>query len=271
MVDDLALLQERYEKFAAILEQHDYPDLRYWLYVQLAMIARENRDAQDMAWITKAYETACAMKEERLINAAAALRLWLTIEAGQFDHEHQIQLKELLDYFEPHLPDSFVTYCILLSLGMSSAEMSAYEKAFHYGKRALNIAKSWRELLWISSSDERLARAYLQQNLPQEAGWQLLDSLEWHLAIGQNWQMLGFIGGAAIMYPQLVGGQEVAIELLSLLYHHPDLIDKHRRKIKTQSTRLQAELGHEAFAAAWEKGKELDIETAVDQLRLVWT
>jgi hypothetical protein len=239
--------------------------------VQLALLWREAGDPKLINWMTKAHVIASVMGNLTLINVATALQLWLYIESGQSGEEAQPQLKELLAWFEPRFANSLVSYVILLGLSGSSIERGAYQEAIQYGNRALNIAKSWQDLHWIGTVVTRLTRVYLHQGLPHEAGLQLLDGMEWHLALGQDWQMLGFLGVTSIVFPELVGGDEATVTILSMMYHHPELIDNHRGKVQDQSAHLREDIGPEAFAAAWEQGKGLDIETVVAQLRLAWT
>ena len=78
-----------------------------------------------------------------------------------------------------------------------------------------------------------------------------------------------FVNLSPVTEPE--GIATATVTILSMMYHHPELIDNHRGKVLDQSAHLREDIGPEAFAAAWEKGKGLDIETVVAQLRLVWT
>ena len=161
-----------------------------------------------------------------------------------------------------------ITYGILLNLCHSGLLSGEYERVIHYGRRGLNIAKRWQDLLWISNIIDQLARIYVRMGLLHEAGLQQLDALEWHLAIGQQWQMLGYLWSLVVFSPQLVGGYETAVTILAMVYHHPEVTAHHRQKIEEARPRFEAEIGTAAFAAAWEKGKALDFDTAVAQVRL---
>ena len=83
--------------------------------------------------------------------------------------------------------------------------------------------------------------------------------------------MLGCLGGAACMHPELVGGDEIAVTILSMLIHHPELTDNNRHIIQNHVANVRKIIEPEAFNAAWEKGKMLDIDDVVQQLRLRWS
>ena len=271
MVDEISEVKIQIFALLHLLEQTTHYELRYWLRAQLAFLWREAGDRNLIYNLFEAQTMANALGDETLDSAAVALRLWGHLESGQREEGTQYQLKKLLPWFESHYPDSFVLYGISRGLSLASAEDAQYAEAIRYGTRALNIAKHWGELFWISAATERLAKIMLRQGLTKQAGLYLLELMEWHIALGQDWQMLGFLGGAALLHSQLIGGDEVTVTILSMMYHHPELTSNNRDRIKNHFPRLQDKLGDNAFGTAWEKGKELGIDDVVAQLRIAWT
>jgi hypothetical protein len=66
-----------------------------------------------------------------------------------------------------------------------------------------------------------------------------------------------------------MGRHERAAELLSLYVHHPDTPPWALQRdalVTSLHTRLQTELDSTAFNAAWERGKQLDLDTVIAAL-----
>jgi hypothetical protein len=174
-------------------------------------------------------------------------------------------------FFELHHFRSNIFYIILFYLHRISQEDEAYEQAIHYGKQSLNIARHWQDLWSISSSLYALAEIYLLMGLVEEAKAQYLDALEWHLAIGQDWQTLGLLFTEATIAPDFIGGQETAVALLSMIYHHNEAAPFDKQAIDEVRPQIETEVGAAAFAAAWEMGKALDLAAAVSRVRSALT
>ena len=103
---------------------------------------------------------------------------------------------------------------------------------------------------------------------PDQAKLQQLDVMDWHLAIGQEWQIVGLFWGRILRHQYLFGVGESAVSFLFMAYHHPETIPIYQWRIEKRR-RIEEEKGSEAFAAAWERGKELDLDSAVAQMRAI--
>lgn len=83
-----------------------------------------------------------------------------------------------------------------------------------------------------------------------------------------GWLVQCLVGAALIAAGE--GRLEWAAELLGLAFHHPagasGWLEKFPLIIRLRE-QLAAAMGTEAYSAAWEKGKEMDLETAVNQVR----
>ena len=266
--DDYHKLKEVYLAFVPTIEQHGNLELRFWTYERMVDLCMEVNDRQALEWNTKMQQTAVAMQDEVFIKMADAQRLWDLVELDLQDGGMEAQLQELLRYFEPNFSTSFFFYGILCSLRALSSAAGNFEGAIHYAAHAVNIAKHWQDLYWISYAIDGLVYNSLDMGLPHEAARHQLDALEWHLAVGQVWQTLGYLFSKAGSFPHLFGGDEQAVAIISMVYHHPETVDHYKAMITTYfRPEFERKIGSEAAAAAWERGKELDFETAVDQVR----
>jgi tetratricopeptide (TPR) repeat protein len=220
-----------------------------------------------VVWIDKALDSATASGDDLLIKVAEAEALWIRTHFGFQEESALSQLQEMLDFFESDFPDSFIVYGLLWSLAAHCRTIGAYEKAITYGRRCLNLTINWQDLGWISAAEESLARIYLQMDQPGDAAHHILDLLEWHLAIGQVWQTLGFFYAKSRDFPELIGGNDTAVSIMSMVYHHPESFPGYKLHIEEARPRFEKEMGTAAFSDAWGKGKALDFETAVERIR----
>jgi hypothetical protein len=78
----------------------------------------------------------------------------------------------------------------------------------------------------------------------------LLDTIEWHLAVGQDWQTLGNQYDVSLAYLQLVGGPETTVSTISMVYHRSEAPESYRRVIEEARPELEEQMGIEAFSAA---------------------
>ena len=134
------------------------------------------------------------------------------------------KLQELLAFFEASLSQSFIVYSLLMSLCIYYLWIKECDQALKFGRRGLNIAKEWRDLYWIGFAGDRVADVYMQMGQPDQAVTLLLDIFEWHLAIGQVWQTLGYLYSKPIRFSQLFGGREKVVPILAMVYHHSRMI-----------------------------------------------
>lgn len=263
-------VEDRYQKLLPELETYGDLRIRFLIYERMASIYFDivGTEKEALVWMSKAYQIAEELKDNLLINLTRTNRLWFQVDLGQTDESTRANLLAMLAFFEPDFGNSFLVYGIYWSLLRLDTAEKQFEQALQHGTRALNIAKSWQDLFWITHCVDALAANYLEMDMPHEAGLQQLDALEWHLAIGQDWQVLGYLFSRTAFFSKLIGGDSKSVEILSMVYHHPEanahfkgMIDQRGRKKFTER------IGFEAFAQAWERGKGLDLPTAVAQVR----
>jgi hypothetical protein len=205
------------------------------------------------------------------IRQAEAEALWIRAVFGLQEESALQEMQDLLAFFEPDYPESFVVFGLLWSLAAHCRKIADYEQAIFYGKRCLNVSIGWQDLGWISIAETNLARTYLQMGRTDLASRLVLEELEWHLAIGQIWQTLGNLGGISAGFSLLLDSNETAVSVMSVVYHHPESSVKYWQDIERARPLFEEKMGAAAYATAWEKGKELDFETAVALMKVALT
>lgn len=250
-----------------LVEEFGDLDLRFELYLDIAEILVGMYDIEALNWSNKAIRVALEMGDESNTSRARATELMIRVSLGRGDATALGGLEAYLTYFEPSEQDYYIVDNLLRTLTSYCLSLHNYERAVYYGKRWLNRGKSWRHLWLIGSASNNLAEIRLQMGLPQVAAEHIQDNLDWHLAIGKVWQTLGAMFSVVLGFTPLFGGGEIAVPILSMVYHHPEAIPLYRELIAAGLPRLEVEMGAEAYAAAWERGKTLDFDTAVAQIR----
>jgi DNA-binding SARP family transcriptional activator/predicted ATPase len=262
-VKDLAL------ELVPLVEENGDLELRFRLYLAIAGILEDLNDIEALNWSEKAIQVALETGDESKTTQARANELMIRVNMGRGAGTGPTELEALLTYFESKNQDYFYVSWLLLTLTTYCLSLHNYDRAIYYGKCWLNLAKSLRHLYMIGGASEKLTEIHLQMGLSQEAAGHILDNLEWHLAIGKVWQTLGAIFSVLAHFSPLFGGGKTAVPILSMVYHHPEAIPLYREGIAAALPSLEVEMGAAAYAAAWERGKTLDFDTAVAQMRSI--
>jgi hypothetical protein len=275
---DYIRLKNDFLEFITFLESHDNPKLLYWAYDGMAFLEVDHDMKKALEWHEKAYHVAARLKDELFIRRIQALSLWFLVDSDfhpedilpqlkEFGSEpRKAQLEKLAAYFEARFSNSFVLYGILMSLCIHNFRTGSSNEARSFGIRALNIAKGWRDLYWIAFASDRMALINLDAGLMGEAKSHILDTLEWHLAIGQVWQTLGYFWSTAAKFHHLLR-EETALSILGMVYIHPEATDFYRQEIDKARPSFEAKMDNASFLAAWESGKDMGFETAVSMIQ----
>jgi len=266
-VDTIDHLRSKILDLVPTLEAYGSSELCFWAYERLAHLFNDKQDTESLAWTQKAIRAASETEDELLANMSVALDLWIRIDLGRHDGSTPSQLHELLAFFEPDFPASHLLYGLFWAAGVYYAAIEESHLAIQYAQRSKSIAYSWHDLLWIRHSTNSLVKIYTELNLAHEAAKELVECLDWHLAIGEVETMLDFLLGAALFQGQLINDRETAAMIVSMVYHHGEVTPHFIHTIDKNRHLLESQLGSDALAAAWEKGKELDFETAVAMFR----
>ena len=62
-----------------------------------------------------------------------------------------------------------------------------------------------------------------------------------------------------------------AVTILSIVYQHLENLPYYKQRIDEALPQFRADLGEDEFAVTWEKGKGLDLDTAVSLVRSALT
>ena len=246
------------------------------LYERLAWNAFETDYSHEglkaaRVWQEKEYATALAMEDEILIKVAEVCLLWNQVGFDLNDETMMPQLEDLRSFFAPNFSTSLSYYAILDALQILHTKNKAYEQAILYGKQRLNIAIEWQDLFWMSGCFHGLADTYAQMGLTNQAKQQYLDMLEWHLAIGQQWQTLGFLWSYMLHHSHPYIDKKTAVTILSIVYQHLENLPYYKQRIDKALPQFRADLGEDLFVVIWEKGKALDFDTAISLVRTALT
>jgi len=268
---DMHEMITHFKNLIPILQKTAYPDLlrdAYWAIAQLYDLLD---DPESTAYIEKAYGITREIGGEVQIKRDEAYLLFNRVKFGLQDERTVARLEELLAYFAPQYSKSEVFTINLVILAMAKRTEKSFEQAIEYGQRTLALGQHWQDLWIISQSLSEMAETYMLMGLPDAARQQHLSALEWHVSIGQSWQMLGLLYWQSINIQEFIGGQATAVAIISMVTHHEDTAFYHWQLLKDALPQIKEEMGVEAFETAWEKGKELDFETAVSLVRSALT
>lgn len=290
-VSELEGIQQQLLALVPEVEKDGDAGTRFWLYERLAQAFLEAWHLDALFWTGKA-RIASDMQNDALFAAMASahqltIQIAYTLEENPLltslsadipgHPESQItvessesveaRLNELLSCLKPEHGDSWAVYALLYCLGKVSQASGNLEDAIDYFEQRMRISTHWQDLYWISDSADSLSKLYQETGQLDEITRPHLDSLEWHLAIGQKWQTLGYLWSKATRVPHLIGGPETAVSILSMVYRHPDSVPAARHAAHYHGADFKKQMGSEAYAAAWEAGKYLTYEAAVDMVR----
>jgi hypothetical protein len=258
-------VRSRLVDFLEELPAHKLPELRYYGY---SALANSFADWETFAhWDEMARHAAQQTEDPALVKWSEADYLIAQVWMERQEAPLVEPLLEMLSYFEAHFPASFAVLNLMGALSVEHLRLGDYARALTYSKRCLNLAKSWQDLFWISIGADWVANVYQAIGRLDEAALQQLDVLEWHLAIGQVWQTLGFLFAKAAWSEELIPDLNHIVQILAMVHHHPEATDFHRQKALEERSRFAQEMGAGAFDAAWEKGSEMEFDTAVALLR----
>ncbi len=266
--DDAHHVEQLMLDYISLVEQQPDLELRFWAYCLMLSTMSFLDKKQIPAWQSKAIQVAVEMENETYVKAMEAAIFWT--RTMLFNEKEPIEpMQTLATFFEHHFPDSAIFQMLLRALSIQSVQRGKYGQAIHYARQALQLAIKWRDLYWIENACSNLAEIYIQTEQLQEAKLQLLAALEWHLAIGQEWQIVGcVVFGIVSKYSDLFGSKKNVVVFLSMAYYHPESPPHFLQQIDSIKPQFEEALGYKRFATAWEKGKELDLDLAIDQVRV---
>ena len=262
-IEAYARLRQALLTFLPRLDEAGSSRQRYWGRVLLQILDSGANIERALPWAQTALQIAEETGDPQLVRPAEAALLLLRAGNAPLKAGPRARLETLLAELQPSFPESVLVFQLQSALSAHFASVGNAQTALRYGQRSLAIARGWRDLYWISQAADGLASIYVQLAMPTEARRQQLDALDWHLTIGQEWQTLGYLVSLALDRPELWGGDDEVVALLSMVYHHPDVVAYHAQVIEEARPALKERMGSAAYAAAWARGKKLGFAAGV--------
>ena len=248
--------------FLPMAARHADPLTLFELHCVLTNTCGWIGDPEALTWAARAAEVARAAGDELGVVIAAAYADTAHVILGLSEPDTLARLEGHLAYLETRPVPSSLLFEVLGSLQAESQARGDYEQALAYGRRLLNMAKGFRNMYGLSIAGYSLAGTAARLGRPAEAARHLLDVLDWHLAVAKVWQTLGCLTSICT-FPEALAYGVQTFAVLSMVYHHPEAIQRFRDQIDLNRPRLEAALGVAAFNAAWENGRRLSLDEAV--------
>ena len=248
-----------------------FPGTLIRLYNWLTIVDAELQDAAAIKWPDKAITLAKKMRAEDTVKLIECLRLSTRFNLNLHDADIKTRLLDLLGFLRPRFATSYNCFSVLMTLHQICFTEEAYADAMTYAQMCINIAKEWQDLYFISHGLRLVAETELSLGRPERAKANYLEALEWHLALGQEWQTLGFLCGAAAQVPELLGGHQNTVRIFAMISEHPEVVDFHIREMNLVLPRIRDAIGEDATQLAWETGRMMNLADTVALLRTAWT
>jgi serine/threonine protein kinase/tetratricopeptide (TPR) repeat protein len=166
------------------------------------------------------------------------------------------------DRYETHMRRSDIH----LLLGNLAQVRDDEKTAISHFSTALEDSKRWKTLFVISMCVQSLIYMHMKRGESEQVRAVVRDGLVAHEHFGQQWQILGFLLGTARICYDYIGGRERAIELLALVQHHPETASFAYRPVQETLELHKQHVTAEAYQAAYERGKDMDLAEAVKAL-----
>jgi hypothetical protein len=249
------------------VEQTSLYSIRQIVYSQLALINLWMGNGEESRWWSeKIYQLSQEIQDEVGVNIAELLLLQVDL-LDDLNEDRLKKAQEILMFFKLHSLQA--TWLIVLHALVSKAwlKLEQYQSAISHAQEAMSLAEQWQYLHHIGNAASMLASIYQQLGNLKLAYYYLVENIEWHLKIGQDWQLLGCLQGIVAQLPTSFGDLDRNVSILSLAHHHPQAMPVFKSHIESTSQRYKAEMGEALFEDAWARGREMDVgETAVSLL-----
>jgi serine/threonine protein kinase len=185
------------------------------------------------------------------------------IYTGRFD-EAKAHLDELFEILEIH-DDLFLTAVGLRASGELAHIQGKHIEAKEILERSLPLFQKVEQHYMLGLVYGSLSETMIMLKEYDNARRYFRYRLQIYQITGREWEViLAFINIANFIIEQ--GKSSRAVELLSLVYHHPSSLQHIRDSITQRLGEVQSRFERESYSTAWERGKTLSIDTVVRQL-----
>ncbi len=154
-------------------------------------------------------------------------------------------------------------------LGRVLPHFGEHERAIHYLQECLDVEIANEFLYGISEAATGIAELHLSLDNIPAAKAQMALILDWHERVGQDWQILGYLGAGAAWFVGRLGYLERAVELVAFVQQHPATVKLSREFAKNSLEEYAARLPDDIYQAALERGQHLTLPEASRSLRAV--
>ena len=196
----------------------------------------------------------------------ASFLRWLAWSAEwRRENAEWVQMDEQGLIVAEHLGDPSLMALFYNGLGGAALSLGHYEEAKRFLAQGLRLYQQTDHVYGIVLSYWRLAALATTQKNFAEARNYYRQELEIDVESGnRRWQTNTTLNIGKLLVAQ--GQKEQAVEIITLILHHPATMQYNREIASVMLTELKAELAPDVYVAAIERGKARDLEATAREL-----
>jgi predicted ATPase/tRNA A-37 threonylcarbamoyl transferase component Bud32 len=247
----------------AILEGYQNVEALAFAWCGLSLRYGVVADSQFVGAAEKFAELAIASGHQWLV---ARGYLWFGLARFSKPEEAQQHFKKCLSIAQ-EIGDVYFVAAAYLRLGNLAMSMQAYEEAKHYAEQALPYFKEVGQPWGLYQTENLLGDVAFNMKDYPTAQYYFSQSLKRYREYAFSGELYSFIlWHIEILKEQAPDATTVA--LLSMIFQQADAGQPILRWAERLQETLRAAVAPEVYAAGWEKGKTLRVDTVVDDLLL---
>jgi predicted ATPase/DNA-binding CsgD family transcriptional regulator len=253
-----------------ILQQFDYPEALVIAYYSLCMNAYVlDRSTEDVISKDKILKIATEVDDKWLLASVLFPVSWIPLR--QEDYAEARRLAESSLQHNEEIGNVIGATMSLLTLGRIALACGEYKEAGGFFRRSLYISEQVGYQYAVGNSSKYLGKVALSMGKTAQAEDYLVQSLVISKEIGLFRDIIIILYEFACLRVAQ-GHSEQATELLALVLQHPASYQSRlgegriRDNAKELLVKLEQELSPETYAAALERGQELDLDEVIADL-----
>jgi predicted ATPase len=224
--------------------------------------------AQDRVELERQFQESLALMREKGdlkgITSALAMQAWVAFCEGEFSRAKILNEDSLQRTIAAH-NSNMKAYCLVLASLLASILDEDYDRGQQLAEEAMSLAigelvnkQLPLDLCWAVAAyglgDDKKAYYAYQEALKSECEWVV-------------WRIPTLCISPLIL--SRIAKKERAVELLALIQHHLAIPEGWRKNwplLSRLRSQLEKELSPEAYRAAWERGRRLELEAAMREI-----
>jgi hypothetical protein len=224
--------------------------------------------AQDRVELERQFQESLALMREKGdlkgITSALAMQAWVAFCEGDFSRAKILNEDSLQRTIAAH-NSNMKAYCLVLASLLASILDEDYDRGQQLAEEAMSLAigelvnkQLPLDLCWAVAAyglgDDKKAYYAYQEALKSECEWVV-------------WRIPTLCISPLIL--SRIAKKERAVELLALIQHHLAIPEGWRKNwplLSRLRSQLEKELSPEAYRAAWERGRRLELEAAMREI-----